>query len=539
VNRKFLCACLAGVAAIALGCSSATSSSTAVPAPTPTPSLLSRINPYVVEETETYTIQRYPKSDYIRVDDRHIRHPILAGKVEFFREDDQYYYVSVPKHLPEEEELRSREGQPASERTPVRTTEAPPGPPLSDFTDLFPARVAGRIRLEKVASSGLPQEGLWRASFVLADLNKDGIVDIVAPPSRIGGEPVLHVWIGDGKGRFTRWPLTFTEPGKDKADPGLDYGGVAVGDIDGDGHLDVAAASHGGGLASFFGDGKGGFHLVRAGLPGRDYSAQAVALADANRDGKLDIVSSRDIVGTETEDNQTVDMRQVRVYLYHAPRSWQFQEKGIDGGFYSNSLHAWDYDGDGLKDVLTGSHYNGALTLLWRNEGNSNFSRVSFPEIEAYAYHFATAPGTYGPGRAPAFADAYHIGRNEPEPARATGITVYSFQAGKWSRHRVWRKNEGKSFQYAIAMGDLDGDRLDDIVFPDSENRRLRIFLQQPDGSFLEADEREEPPLDAPGQCVRLADLDRDGRLDIVLSKTVSSTRPDDRGGWDVYLNRR
>jgi hypothetical protein len=38
---------------------------------------------------------------------------------------------------------------------------------------------------------------------------------------------------------------------------------------------------------------------------------------------------------------------------------------------------------------------------------------------------------------------------------------------------------------------------------------------------------------------VRLADLDGDGRLDIVLAKTVSSTRPEDRGGWEVYLNRR
>jgi hypothetical protein len=88
-------------------------------------------------------------------------------------------------------------------------------------------------------------------------------------------------------------------------------------------------------------------------------------------------------------------------------------------------------------------------------------------------------------------------------------------------------------------MGDLDGDGLDDIVFPDSEERRLKIFFQQPDGSFVEAAESEEPALDSPGQCVRLADIDRDGRLDVVLAKTVSSVRPGDRGGWDVYLNKR
>lgn len=519
----------------AVGCTSAASPSGAAAAPTPTPpaGTVSRLNPYVIEETDTYTIQRYPKAEYIRVDDRHIRHPILASKIEFFREDADYYYVSVPKHLPEEDELLRREGLPASGRTPVDKIEAPSGPPLSDLSDLFPPRVAGRIRLEKVASSGLPDEGLWRASFVLADLNEDGKLDIVAPPSRIGGEPVLHVWIGDGKGRFTRWPLTFTEAGKEKADPGLDYGGVAVGDIDGDGHLDVAAASHGGGLASFFGNGKGAFRVVREGLPGREYSASAIALLDANRDGRLDIVASRDVLG----DTPSVDKQQVRVYINVGARGWQFHD-GLVGGFYSNSLHAWDYDGDGLKDVLTGSHYNGALSLLWRNEGNSNFSRIEFPEIEVYAYHFSTAPGTYGPRRAPAFADAYHMGRNAPEPARAAGITVYSFQAGKWSRHRVWRKNEGKTFLYAIAMGDLDGDRLDDIVFPDSEDRRLKIFLQQPDGSFAEADERDEPALDSPGQCVRLADLNQDGRLDVVVSRTVSSVKPDDRGGWDVYLNR-
>jgi len=127
----------------------------------------------------------------------------------------------------------------------------------------------------------------------------------------------------------------------------------------------------------------------------------------------------------------------------------------------------------------------------------------------------------------------------EPQVARAAGITLYAFRDGSWTRHRVWRKKESKTLQYALAMGDLDGDGLDDIVFPDSDDRRLKIFFQQADGSFVEAAEKDEPALDSPGQCARLVDLDKDGRLDIVLSKTVSSARPDDHGGWDVYLNRR
>jgi hypothetical protein len=525
----------------ALGCSSAAPSSragaTVTPTPTPPPGAVSRVNPYVVEETDTYTIQRYPKEEYIRVDDRHFRHPLVGGLVEFFREDEKYYYVSSPKRVPEEQALRREAGlEPTKRPAPRRPEDSTlPGPPLSDFTDLLPPRVAGRIRLEKI-DSGLPDQGLWRASFELADVNEDGILDVVSPPSRIGGKPFLHVWTGDGKGNFASWPLTFTEAGAEKASAGLSYGGVAVGDMDGDGHADVATASHGGGLAVFLGDGKGGFRVVRTGLPGREYSAQAVVLLDANRDGRLDMVTSRDVV--ETPDKTGVDKQQVRVYINQGARGWQFHD-GLTGGFFSNSLHAWDYDGDGLKDVLTGSHYNGALTLVWKNGGNGNFAPVSFPGIEIYAYHFATAPGTFGKARAAAFADAYYMSTSEPEVARAAGITIYSFADGSWTRHRVWRQKAAKTLQYALAFGDLDGDGLDDVVFPDSEERRLKIFFQQSDGSFVEAAESEEPALDSPGQCVRLADIDRDGRLDVVLAKTVSSVRPDDRGGWDVYLNRR
>lgn len=536
MKRTLLLLGLIGAGA-ALGCSSAAKSPRASgAAPSPTPSTLARINPYVIEETDTYTIQRYPKEEYIRVDNRHIKHPILGSSIEFFREDEKYYYVSVPKFLPEEDALK-RPHQPPK-KPPVRRPEdtGQPGPPLSDFTDLLPPRKPSRIRVEKVAS-GLPAEGLWRSSFEIADVNGDGIPDIVSPPSRIGGNPVLHIWVGDGKGSFTRWPLTFTEAGKEKADPGVDYGGVAVADIDGDGHADVASASHNGGLVTFFGDGKGGFTVVRAGLPGREFSAQAVVLTDVDKDGHPDIVAARDIV--ESENVQEVDKQQVRVYVYRNPRAWQFRQDGIVGGFYSNSLHAWDFDGDGLKDVLTGSHYNGALTLLWKNAGDGSFTPVSFPAIEIYAFHFATAPGTFGRDRVPAFADSFYMSTSEPENAKAGGITLYTFRKGTWERRRIWRKANGKSLQYGLTMGDLDGDKLDDIIFPDSEERRLRLFFQQADGSFTEADEKDEPLLDSPGQCVRLADIDRDGRPDIVLSKTVSSTRPDDVGGWDVYLNKR
>ena len=510
-------------------------------AQTPTPGILSRIDPNVVEETETYVIRRLPKDQYNRVDDRHIKSPIAAPLIEFFKEDDRYYYVSSPKAIPGEAELkRLLTPTPVSSGTPGAGAQV--GRPISagvtaaDFDDLSPERVAGRLRLEKVSSSGLPQKGLWRSSFTAADVNGDGIPDLVATTERLG-DGKLHVWLGDGKGHFSPWKVSYTENGKPLDRFSIDYGGVAVGDIDGDGQMDVVAASHGFGLVSLFGDGKGNFEVVRAGLPKRDFSSQAVVLLDANGDGKPDIVASRD---SSESSAGGVDKTQVRVYLFLGrEKGWELKKEGVLGAFYSNALHAWDYDGDGRKDVLTGSHYTGALTLLWKNAGDGTFSPVQFDAIEPYSYHFATAPGTFGKDRSPAFADAYTMQANVPDALRASGLTVYAFQNGAWTRHRVWRKRDFKSYLFALDMGDLDGDGLDDLVFADNDSRRLRVLFQRPDGSFVEAAEAEEPSLDSPGQCVRLVDLDRDGRLDIVLSKTVSSTDPRQPGGWDVYLNRR
>lgn len=534
------------LALVPISCSTSSSKPVAPPpasgpAVSPTPSALARINPNVVEETDTYYVERLLKTQYIKVDATHIRNPMLTRPIEFYKEDEQYYYIRVAKLLPEEiEAMNAKAAQAApAAAAPGSAAAAPAEPkvPAADFEDLVPARTAARIHLERVQGTSLPEGGMWRASFALADVNGDGLLDIVAPPARMG-DGKLHVWLGDGKGHFGEWPLTFTEGGKALSRFPIDYGGVAVGDIDGDGHADIVTASHGYGLVSFFGDGKGGFEIVRTGLPARDFSSQAVALIDADGDGKLDILASRDAPATET--SEVIDKQQIRVYLFQGrSKGWSFKKEGLVNGNYSNSLTAWDYDGDGRKDLLTASHQWGGLVLLWKNGGNATFSQVFFTEIQGYAYHFASAPGTLGKARRAAFADSFILQVPGPDAPRAAGISVYSLDGGKWTALRVWRKKDPKSSVFGLAMGDLDGDGLDDLVFLDSDTRRVRILYQQPDGTFAESDPAGEPVLASPGQCVRLADIDGDGRLDLVVSRTYTSADPTEKGGFDVYLNRK
>ena len=508
----------------------------AAPSPswTPTPSHARRINPNIIEEDETHFVERLPKKDYMRVDDRHVKHPIIARPVEFYKEDDSYYYVWTAKSLPEEAAGKQAE----NERRGVTATPTPPPrtpvAPLADFEEIAAPRASASLSFEELRETGLPPQGLWRANFVLADMNGDGILDIVAPPSRLGGEGRPHIWLGDGKGHFSAWKLTLLEDGKSRPDFSVDYGGIAVGDIDGDGKMDFVTGSHNAGIVAFFGDGKGTFVVSRKGLPGRLFSCQAVALIDVDGDGKLDIIASRDVL--ENSANEA-DLNQVRTYLYRSPRSFEFRSDSLPGAAYSYSLSAWDYDRDGKTDLLTGSHYFAAQTLLWKNGGKGEFAPIAFPELESYAFHFATRPGSFGREKLPAFVDAYSKFMQEPLRS-AVGINVYSVKNGAWTVHRVFRKKGGNTFLYAVAMGDLNGDGLDDVVFPDSDSRKVRIFLQSGDGQFKEIPAAQEPAIDSPAQCVRIADVNGDGRPDLVVAKTIPSTSPTDPGGWSVYLNR-
>src|SRR6185295_9619753 len=138
----------------------------------------------------------YRKSQYIRVDDRHIKSPVVPLTVEFFKEDDEYYYVYGAKPVRDPEQ-KAAQAQTSAAATPAPGAKPTPTPaataasedqnygmPPEDFEDVTPPRVAGAFRLEPVAGSGLPDHGMWRHSFVIADMNGDGIPDIVAAPPR-------------------------------------------------------------------------------------------------------------------------------------------------------------------------------------------------------------------------------------------------------------------------------------------------------------------------------------------------------------------
>src|ERR1022692_2809202 len=84
------------------------------------------------------------------------------------------------------------------------------------------------------------------------DFNGDGKVDLVVIESGGTGDSLLAVFLGNGDG-------TFRQSGTGKL--GVYSANLAVADLNGDGHLDVAVANRGfdrpGNVMVFFGDGHG------------------------------------------------------------------------------------------------------------------------------------------------------------------------------------------------------------------------------------------------------------------------------------------
>jgi FG-GAP-like repeat/FG-GAP repeat len=126
--------------------------------------------------------------------------------------------------------------------------------------------------------------GYWTNSVVAADVNGDGAADLL-----VGTEGDLSVLLGNGDGTF--------QPATPYRSGGIEGCWIAVADVNGDGKLDVLAAnefasSPNYGPANFgvlLGNGDGTFQPVTR-YRTSSRGAGSIAIADLNRDNKLDIL---------------------------------------------------------------------------------------------------------------------------------------------------------------------------------------------------------------------------------------------------------
>jgi uncharacterized protein (DUF2141 family) len=200
-------------------------------------------------------------------------------------------------------------------------------------------------------------------SVAVADVNGDGKLDLVVGnlcTSKAGcdGTSKVGVLLGNGDGTF-RTAVTY-DPG------GYETGSVALGDLNGDGKLDIVVADacfNGlcgtGNVGVLLGNGDGTFRSVVVYNPGG--SPSSVALADVNGDGNLDVV--------------VANLTTVAVLLGNGDGTLQPAVTYSSGGTVSDWVAVADVNGDSKPDVLVANLLDGTVGVLLGN-GDGTFQPV-------------------------------------------------------------------------------------------------------------------------------------------------------------------
>ncbi len=350
---------------------------------------------------------------------------------------------------------------------------------------------------------------------VLADLDGDGNPDKVE--AFLGHENAQNqIWLGDGQGGFVQ--VTKSHFPKD-SDTSVD---VIAGDVDGDGDLDLAFANSGQNTL-YLNDGRAHFQdATFASLPSSKQNSQTLAFADVDGDKDLDM-----IVANVGSSNQLLLNNGKGRFVQAAASS--FPKDGDE----TRDLILADLDGDGDLDLFlaNGRHRlpgsTGEQNRIYLNDGKGGFTDVTTKALPK------VSDASLGVGAADVDGDG--------DVDLFVGNGDWNFGAGRLDRlllnngkGRFTDASKGRIPQildttWSLVFADMDQDGDPDLLMLNFSRKNLfggRSYLENNGKGVFSDKSRERVGFGwraYPRPSV--ADLDRDGDLDIVV-------------GRDVYKNR-
>lgn len=411
----------------------------------------------------------------------------------------------------------------------------------TDFEPLDIATTPVTIRFEN-ASTGLPTSGSWRNGAAVADMNEDGFLDLILPPQR-GPSSSPAIFLGDGKGGWTRWsikwPRTFA------------YGTVVAADFNKDKNVDLAFSIHLTGVAMFFGDGKGKFTEVTNGLD-KHFPTRRMIATDVDADGWTDIVAISEGPVGRGRDIQEKGHGNLRAYLNRAKgQMWEGMNIAERAEYVAGDyLSAGTFNGDRYPDFIGASVYFNSAFTIYNSKGAADYDPLLDGQVvPGRSYFQATTTGRFVRGAKTDDALVSYLRfwptnlepRLVPKPVleELSGIDRISFAEGKAKRTPVVRW-KGAHPVRGMANGDFDGDGLLDVAYVVADSNELNILLGDGKGGFKRAavEGIKLPPQRAYDLIV--TDLNRDKRPDVMVmfeAKQATSTSPRN-GSVRVFLNQ-
>ena len=271
---------------------------------------------------------------------------------------------------------------------------------------------------------------------------------------------------------------------------------VAIGDLDGDGHLDVVLAK---GRhwplvdRVLFGDGTGAFPRARdlGKASDRTYSGR---LADLDGDGDLDVVLSNDHPDPKL------------VYRNDGKGRFEVASEWGDPRWPTRNASVADLDGDGRRDIVAANRGIGANHVC-RNDGQGGFGA----ECAVFSKESATtiAPADFdGDGS---------IDLAVPHRDGGQSFVYLNQGVARFSEQRRIPFGPPDAAIRVAEAADLDGDGLLDIVASD-ERRGVAIYFALPGGFSAGVPIVERAGENGPvPYALAVADLDLEGSVDVVV----------------------